>query len=117
MLLQTSLPPNSDGKLPQEFGKVLYVFAENEHGELEANVEDDDHIAILLGTGDFYPATDEDYNEAVDLINSDSQDPDQDDGDEENDDNDDDFQSPVEGEEANVPPPVKSKRAARAKLA
>lgn len=68
MLLVTTIPPNADGFVMPEFGKVSYKFLPNEEGDLVAEVDNDGHVAHLLGTGNFYPHDEADFQAATDII-------------------------------------------------
>jgi hypothetical protein len=65
MKLEANISPRRDGTVKAEFGKITYVFAEDEHGRLVADIGVDEHIAELLNTGNFIPADEEDFEIAA----------------------------------------------------
>lgn len=69
MKLETSIKPRKDGvviaNLPD---KAKYEFKPGTDGMLECDVENDAHVAWLIGTGNFYPAESADFGEAADLV-------------------------------------------------
>lgn len=65
MKLEANIAPRCDGTVKAEFGKITYVFAEDEQGRLVADIGVDEHIAELLNTGNFIPADEEDFEIAA----------------------------------------------------
>lgn len=58
MKLITDVTPRNDGTVTATVGNTKYVFTA-EGGRLAADVKDDDAM-VLLDTGNFYPATEDD---------------------------------------------------------
>lgn len=65
MKLVTDIKPNSAGIVIAEFGAITYQFVGT---PLECDVADDDHIAHLINTGNFYPADAADFPAAESKI-------------------------------------------------
>ena len=89
MKLETSIPPRRDGTVLVRFGNdILYTFAADADGALTCEVGDDAHVAVLLNTGNYYPADPESYKAAAALTagDADEEDDDAGDADEEDDD-------------------------------
>lgn len=69
MKLETTINPRKDGTVLARFGKeVLYTFAPGDDGALTCDVDNDEHVAFLLNTGNFYPADAESFEEAAALV-------------------------------------------------
>jgi hypothetical protein len=73
MKLVCTVQANEDGHVTAEFGKTKYIF-ENENGELVAEVDNAEHVAHLLGTGNFYPHDEGDYQQASNILSQESDD-------------------------------------------
>lgn len=70
MKLHCSIQPRGDGTvLVEGFGKPI-EFTADADGFLSADVANQETVAVLLGTGDFYPADPADYDQAVALSKS-----------------------------------------------
>jgi hypothetical protein len=70
MLLITSLQPRRDGTVVAvaNNGKARFTFkARPEDGQLVCEVDDDETVAALLKTENFYPANDADFETALAL--------------------------------------------------
>jgi hypothetical protein len=68
MKIICAIPKNEEGYVLAEFPKAAYKFEENEDGELMAEVDNEDHVAHLVGTGNFYPHDASDYQSVMDGI-------------------------------------------------
>lgn len=73
MLLETTIKPRTDGtvigRMPDKTG---YMFSPGADGVLSCDVTDEGHIAWLIGTGYFYPASSEDFGSAAELVAGDT---------------------------------------------
>lgn len=85
MKLICAIPPNADGYVLAHFGAKEYNFAKDESGELTCEVDDDDHAKQLLGTGNFFPHDESDYDSAASILAGTDEDPDDDLDDEDDD--------------------------------
>lgn len=69
MILETTIKPRADGtvigRMPDKTG---YVFTPGADGVLSCDVTDEGHIAWLIGTGLFYPASSDDFWNASALV-------------------------------------------------
>ncbi len=104
MKLQTSIKPRRDGTvtvLGQD--RQTYVFAADDEGLLSADVADEATVAVLLATGNFWPADESDAELALALVKEAEKTARAEDGD---DDDEDDEDEPDGGlpVEANTPP-------------
>lgn len=69
MLLLTTIKPRRDGTVTlRSRDGTGYVFKPNEHGDLVAEVGDNEVIAAALLTGDFEPYDEADHQAAADLL-------------------------------------------------
>lgn len=106
MKLQTSISPRRDGvvKVTGQDSQT-YVFVADSDGELSCDVTDEATLAMLLNTGNFYPADPADAERAANLVKADE--PDEDAGDDDEDDEQVESALPVE---ADTPPSRKRAR-------
>ena len=115
MKLNTQIAPRKDGTVKvQGLDGAAYVFRADESGDLSCDVANDVTVAHLLAGGNFYPADTADFDAAVKLAKSVSDEDDEDpNGDDLDDDEGDESALPVE---AGTPPaPAKKPRKAAAK--
>ena len=105
MKLQTSIKPRRDGTVRATGvdGKTVYVFAPDEVGELVADVDCEQTVAMLLGTGQFEPVDPADFDKAGELVKPHEEDED------EVDDDEDDGDMNAMPVEANTPPARKGR--------
>lgn len=68
MKLETTILPRRDGTVISRVGDVMYVFSPDASGVLACEVDDDAHVALLIDSGNFYPASSEDYERASELM-------------------------------------------------
>jgi hypothetical protein len=68
MKLETTIAARRDRTVTAAIGSEKYVFQKNEQGCLVAEVTEESHIAYLLGTGDFLPVDDEDFEAASKMV-------------------------------------------------
>lgn len=69
MLIETPLKPRTDGTvIARSDDKAIYIFKPDADGALVCDVTDEGHIAWLIGTGNFYPASGDDFTEASEII-------------------------------------------------
>jgi hypothetical protein len=109
MKLQTAIKPRRDGTinvLGQD--RQTYVFAADDDGLLTGDVADEATVAMLINTGNFWPASENDAQKALEIVKA-NQEPDED-GDEDEDD------EPADAMplEANTPPKARKPRARKA---
>ena len=67
MKLNTSIAPRRTGVVLASHAGVTYEFRPGADGELECDVADQAAVAALLATGNFYPASEEDFEAAMAL--------------------------------------------------
>lgn len=102
MKLQTSILPRRTGVvLVNGDDGLVYEFAPGEDGELSCDVGDDATAVRLLATGQFWPASPDDFDKAVSLTSTP-----EDEGDEGDEDGD--------GDDAPPRPPIEAKTPAKA---
>ena len=77
MKLETTIPPRKDGTVIARFGEDVYTFTAD-NGSLSCEVGKQEHVAFLLGTGNFYPAREADYAAATELLKQDEEPEDED---------------------------------------
>lgn len=94
MKLGTTIKPRKDGTVTSRLGTDVYVFKPEADGELYCDIENLAHVAVLLNSGNFFPANSDEYEVALSL----SENP-EDEGQDDEDSNDD--AAPVE---AGTPP-------------
>lgn len=70
MKLNTSIAPRRTGVVLASHAGVTYEFRPGADGELECDVADQAAVAALLATGNFYPASEEDFESAMALARS-----------------------------------------------
>lgn len=75
MKLLCVLQPNEGGYVQASFGTnerdtKNYLFEKDENGDLVQDVEDQDHIATLLSSGNFIPYEAHDYDAAAEILDS-----------------------------------------------
>jgi hypothetical protein len=75
MKLETVIPPRKDGTVNADFGDVRYTFRADASGVLSCEVNDDAHIAALISTGNFYPASRADFDAAAKIIDEEPSEP------------------------------------------
>lgn len=68
MKLETTIKPRRNGAVNVTIAGLTYIFAADEQGRLVADVGNDEHLAYLLGLGDFLPADEADFEVAQSLI-------------------------------------------------
>jgi len=69
MKLTTSIQPRKDGTVSVTLkDSEPLVFKPNASGDLECDVIGEEAIAALLQTGNFYPADEADFDEALSVI-------------------------------------------------
>ena len=69
MKLTTSIQPRRDGTVTATApGGDKFVFKAGPSGDLECDVADEAAIAALLQTGNFYPADEADFEQALSVI-------------------------------------------------
>lgn len=69
MKLSTSIQPRRDGTVTATVpGGEKFVFKPGASGDLECDVTGEDAIAALLQTGNFYPADEADFEQALSVI-------------------------------------------------
>ncbi|HEV6963892.1 hypothetical protein [Roseateles sp.] len=106
MLMQTTIKPRRDGNVVvQGLDRKTYTFLPDEDGALTCEIVHEATIRHLLALKTFVPATPEEADQAIALLQLDAQD---DDGAAGDDDLDDDFDSnalPVESNTTPVAPP------------
>lgn len=87
MKLGTTIKPRKDGTVTSRFGTDVYVFKPEADGELYCDIENLAHVAVLLNSGNFFPANPDEYEVALSLSeNTDVEGPDDDDDEDSNDD-------------------------------
>lgn len=70
MLIETVTTPRRDGTvLARMPDQTLYTFEKTDEPDVwVCNIPDDNHVAWLIGTGRYYPAQAEDFQQAQDLV-------------------------------------------------
>lgn len=68
MLLETTIKPRRDGTVIARMDGDTYTFTAGEDGTLSCEVSDDAHVALLVGTENFYPANSDDFALTVSLV-------------------------------------------------
>lgn len=68
MKLQSAIPARADGTLLIEFGETVYTFTCGADGQMVGEVDNSEHAATLLGTGNFWPAHQDDFAQAEKLL-------------------------------------------------
>jgi hypothetical protein len=111
MKLQTAIQPRRDGtvKVAGLNGKI-YVFEPDAANDLVCDVDHDETAAHLLGTDNFWPADEADYQAAEGLLAKGRQEGDQDEGADDDDEPPNPNALPIE---ANTPPAVAPDKAAK----
>lgn len=79
MKIETTITPRKDGTVTvQADDGKQYVFKRDDSGALSCDVDNDSHVAWLLGLGDFHPADESDFGLAMQLTGGDQEEDDQD---------------------------------------
>lgn len=65
MKLETVVVPRADGTVIARIGDRQYVFKNDEHGVLSCDVADEGDVKFLLDSGNFLPAAEEDFGDAL----------------------------------------------------
>lgn len=69
MKLETSILPRRDGTINTLMpDKTTYKFKQDTHGAMVCDIDNESHVAWLIDTGRFYPASDEDFEQASKLM-------------------------------------------------
>lgn len=71
MKLIASIEPAEEGNIVAEFGDDKYEFTLDSNGDISGEVSNDEHVALLLESGNFYPADEADFDQASDLLSED----------------------------------------------
>ena len=68
MKIETTIAPRKDGTVTCDIDGTRYVFAPDSMGCLVCDVQDEGHIARLLGITDFFPVEEADMGAARGII-------------------------------------------------
>lgn len=68
MKLLTNIPPRRDGTVKLTEAGVTYVFAADAVGDLVCEISDEALVARLLGSDDYQPADEADFDQAAEIL-------------------------------------------------